>query len=84
MMSVGCSSLPQISIYGVGCSMTFTEFEEKKKRYKNNRGQAASLLGPHNMSYVGDQNDTVNILSPKINFTSHTFHRCNKLLVILN
>ena len=26
--------------------MTFTEFEEKNKRYRNNRGQASFLLGP--------------------------------------
>ena len=23
--------------YGIGCSMTFTEFEGEKKRYRNNR-----------------------------------------------
>ena len=26
--------------------MTFTEFEKKQKRYRNNKGKAASLLGP--------------------------------------
>ena len=29
------------STYVIGCSMTFTEFEGKKKRYRNNRGPSS-------------------------------------------